>query len=294
MTTVAEVVEEVNATLHSYTGIREQVTYLTSEMSNTTLKMDVNNGSRVTQGYVEVGDELVEVNDVDEEVVTLLPDGRGRRQSEAQTHPKHTRVTNDPMFSQSGILRTLAHAVASMHPQLFRVKTTEIVFNPAKFSYELPEDVDRVLEVRYGTPGPSDVWPQAGRWNFIRSANSGDFPSGKALDVYEPITPGYTMHVTYAGPYGRVTSPEDTLEDLGIQESVRDVLLYGTCWRLAQGLTASRLHMHAVEQMARQEAVPPDAHTNLSRQFFSIYAQRLAEERRRLLALHPQQIHRTR
>lgn len=294
MTTVSEVLEEISSVLHAYTGVKEQMTYLTGELTSTDVSFPVHNSDRVSQGLAEVGDELVLVDDSQDGAVSLFPFGRAQQGSTAQDWPTNTPVVDDPLFPKVAILRDLQQIIDQLHPELFAVSTTSITFSPATFAYELPADVDRVLSVSFDIPGPSGVWPKARTWRTIKNANTTAFPSGKAIEVFEAITPGRQFHVVYAGPFGQIASTSDTLDGLGVPASVRDVLVYGVCYRMTQALEASRLHMYSIPQMARQEAVPAGAITNLSRQWYALFTQRKMEERKKLLDLNPLQIHRTR
>lgn len=293
MTTIRELVRDISFRLHSYTGIREQVTYLTSPIDADDTTLQVSNGARISRGLIEVDDELMLVEEVEGNEVKIYPFGRGREGSVATSHAVNTEVTNDPQLPKQSIFQAVRDTIVSLHPDLFQVKRATFVFNPAQFVYELPADVDRILEVTFDIPGPTGQWPRMYAWKFLTDANVDRYPSGKAIELGQAAYPGFTVQVTYAAPYGTPTSMDDTLESLGVQASVQEIVWLGTAWRATQILEPSRLTLQSVENMARAESVPPGAITNLARQWFAQFTLRKDEERRRLLTLHEQQIHRT-
>lgn len=293
MATVGELIRETLSWVHSFTGIREQVTYLTAPVNSTDLVLEVADGNRISRGLIEVDEELMLVEGVDANSVRIYPFGRGQEGSQATSHAAEAKVVNDPLFPVVNVLQAMKATVLQLHPDLFQVKAVEIDYHPARLAYELPADCDRVLQVTADIPGPTGLWPQVTRWRFEKGAAS-PYASGKVVEIYQPLVPGRKFRVVYAAPYGTPTSTTQDLADLGIQDSVQEVVLLGTAWRLTQTLEGQRLQMQSVEQLARQEAVPPGAATNLAKQIYAMYALRRDEERRRLLTLHPQQPHFTR
>lgn len=293
MTTIGELVDEISDLMHAYTGVQEQMTYLTAPIAADDLALAVQHPNRVTLGLIEVDTELMLVADVSAGTVQLFPDGRAEQGSVAASHSVNARVRNDPLYPKAQIFANIRETLLQIHPDLFQVKTTQIPYNPSQYQYNLPADLDRVLQITYQTPGPWKVWPKMPAWRIDKAANATDFASGKSLWIGRPITAGYKLQIEYAAPYGTPAAMTDTFASLGIQESIRDVLKFGTAWRLTQSGESARLQLHSMEQLARQEAVPAGANTNLAKQWYAMFAQRRAEERKRLLDLHPAQIHRT-
>lgn len=291
MTTIGDVVSEVSLMLHGLTGIRERMTNLATAIDADDVALNVANGNRITVGLIEIDEELMLVDSVDQNSVLLFPDGRAEEGTTAVSHALNARIVNDPIFPKIAIIRAIRDTVNEIHPDVYQVKTTTLTWSPARFTYELPADVDRVLEVKFDIPGPTGYWPYAGAWTYDPSADTTEYPTGKTLTVDEWITPGFRVHVTYAAPFGTVTTSTQDFTTLGIPESCRDLLIYGAAWRLTQSMEPSRLQMQAVEQFARQDAVPVNANTQLAKQWFAMYSSFRERERKRLLALRPMQIH---
>lgn len=294
MTTVANLIQNITQRMHSFTVVREQVTYLTTPVDADDTTLQVANGQRVARGLIEIDEELMLVDAVEGNEVRLFPFGRAQENSSAASHLVEAKVINDPLFPTVDVLRTIQDTVHQVCPELFQVKSTEIQYSSAQLTYPLPADVDRVLQITGDVPGATGMWPKLTHWRFERSASPTEYATGKSLDLYESMTPGFLFRVTYAAPYTVPVSTSDTLEDLGIQESVREVIELGATWRLTQYLETGRLQMQSIEQFARQEAVPPGSVTNLAKQLYAMFAQRKAEERNRLLQLNPAPMHFTR
>lgn len=294
MTTIAELIQQISFKLHGQTGIKEQLTYLTSAIDATATDLVVANGNQVHIGLIEVDSELMLVEAQDGNNVKLYPFGRGQEGTTAVAHAINAKVTNDPVFPTESIFKAIQEAILEISPDLFQVKKYEFPWNTTHVSYGLPADVDRVLQVSYDTPGPWKMWPKLSRWSYNSDASVADFTNGKSIEVYDGLIPGFNVQVTYAAPYTVPTTTSDTFASLGVQETMKDVIMFNVCWRLTQSLESSRLQIRSAESRSREEAVEAGAITNLARQFFAMYSQRFAEERRRLLTLHPAPVHWTR
>jgi len=55
--------DEISFILHSSTGVREMSTHVTTLVGATDLTIQVADSSRITRGLVELGDELIVVDD---------------------------------------------------------------------------------------------------------------------------------------------------------------------------------------------------------------------------------------
>ena len=294
MTTVGRLIDDISFRMHSYTGTREKVTYLTGGIDSDDVVMAVADASAVDRGLIEIDDELIRVSNVEDDgTVAIFPFGRGEAGTTATSHAMSVKVTNDPILSSKAVLDAVIETVEEISPELFQVKTTEFAYDATSIAFSLPADVDRILQVTADMPGVTRMWPEVCRWRFERSASAGEFATGKSLEIYEGLSPGYSVRVTYAAAYEIPATRADDLADLGIQDSVKEVIFLGACWRLTQYLEVQRLQLQTVEQMARQAAVPAGATVNLAKYFLSAYQLRREQERKKLLTLNPAQIHRT-
>lgn len=277
--------------LRSYTGVQEQVTYLTSACTDSDLTLSVDDSQAVSIGISELEDELIFVKVSQDGTLTVPPFGRGFNGTTAATHALNTMLVHDPVFPTVNIKQALNQAVQSTYPALYAVKTTTFTFAGSQAVYELPADCDKVLKVTYEATGASGYWPTISRWEFDQNA---DETTGKALVLHDAPEQGRTVKVVYQGTFTALSDPADTLAGIGFPESAADVLLYGATAQLLRFVDIARLQTGSVENVSRSDLVSPGAANNTANMLYAMYQQRLQEERRKLLDAHQPQMHFTR
>ena len=288
MSTLNDLIDSIAASLHSYTGVQEQATWLTADATADDLNLTVDQSDRIMRGISEVEDELVYVDVSDQGSLKLAPFGRGYRGSTAAAHAANAKVTFDPSFPRVEIRRAIDQCVAGLYPQLYQIKTTDLTASAVAVGYELPADCDRVLRVEaQRLSDPVDYWQPVSRWSFDPASPES---TGKALNVVEAWPPGSTLRVVYAAPFGTFSDGSDTLESIGLQESHADLILYCVAARMVRFLDPGRLQIQAVENLSRSTVVQVGDASKVANQLYAMYQQRLAEERSRLLRLTPSQI----
>lgn len=284
MTTFGDLVASIHSSLHSYTGVIEQVTWLTAALDSTATTVQVADSDAVTRGISEIDDELVYVTSSDGGGLTLPPFGRGYRGSTATSHLIDAPVTVDPAFPRVEIKRAINQCVQAMFPALWAVKTTDIVYdNMVQVGYALPSDAEGVIEVKVKNENdPEDYWAPLNHWEFDPSS-----PDGRVLNITIALRPGADIRVVYQGRFGEFTDDADTLEDKGLQETFADLILYSVTARMVRFLDPARLQVASVENLSRSQVVQTGDAGKLANQLYAMYQQRLIEERRRLLELQP-------
>lgn len=102
MSTLNELIDSVQSTLHGYAQDQEQYAslYAPAGATDLTLTVSAETAGEISRGLIEVDDELMLVQKVSQSdgVVTLLPGGRGFRGSVAATHSAGALVVNNPKF----------------------------------------------------------------------------------------------------------------------------------------------------------------------------------------------------
>lgn len=294
LTTVSNLVTQISDHLHSFTGFQEAVTYLTSDITNVALTIPVGHPTRITQGLIEIEDELIHVSDVGSTSVSAFPGfGRGANGSTQGSHVTNKKVTNDPLFPRIKIFDAIVACVLQIQPDLFRVKTAALFpASAVATTYGIPADVDRVLSVKWESLGPSKEWIEVKNWSIDHTADVVKFPTGKTLIVHESMQPGRNVQVVYAAKFTNPSSFSDLLTDLGLTPSMFDVLLYGVSYRMIQFLEPSRLQLKSVEQQARAQGIDVGGASKIAQQLYALYEARKREERIQLLKTYPQAIHR--
>lgn len=291
MTTFGDLVQQVKSLLHSYTGVQEQVTWLTSACDASQTSLSVDNSDAVSMGISEIDEELIFVSVSANNTLTLAPFGRGYNGTTAAAHALNAMVTFDPVFPVAEVKRAINQTLKACYPALYAVKTTTLTFSGAQATYELPADCDKVLRVSWEAVGPSQAWLTIPSWTFDSKAGTA---TGKSLTILDPPLPGRTVKVVYQASFSELSLDADTVTDAGFPESAVDVLLYGTTAKLVRFLDLSRLQTTSVENLSRSQLVGANDAGKIANQLLSIYQMRLAEERRKLLENDEPQIHFTR
>lgn len=291
MTTVDQFIDQVSAMLHSYTGTLEATTYLTGAVDATETTVPVSHPSYITRGLIEVGNELMHVDTVGETSALLFPFGRGAQNTTALPHAANDRVTNDPMFPRARIFDAFKRCIHNVQLDLFTVKETSFTYSTVRTSYEIPDDVVRILSVQYQVVGPTREWVNINNWDLDPNA---DTDTGKALILHECIQAGRTVQVVYAAALPVPETPSTNLEGIGIPDWLQSVLIYGTAWEMVQFLEPARLQLRAVEARTQAEGAPPGSASSLAKQLYAMYQLRLDGARKRLLQSNPSPKHYTR
>lgn len=288
MTTYADLVNSIHASLHSYANTQEQVTWLTSAVADTTsTTFAVNSSDAVQRGIAEIDDELVYVHTSDSGGLQLIPNGRGYRGSTAATHSLNATVTFDPAFPRHEIKKAINTAVDGLYPTLYQIKTTTFLFSTAVSGYDMPADCDGILELKWKVPSPLNDWQRLFQWGF--DTNSVD-SNGNKLSLFDVVLPGATVQVVYKSNFSDLVNDSDTFASVGLSESYVDLLSYAVTSRMLRFLEPARVQLRSVENVSRAQVVQAGDASKVANQLYAMYQQRLAEERRRLLELSPPQM----
>lgn len=291
MTTFGDLVKRARSALRSYTGVHEQVTWLTGSADSSQTTLTVNDSSQVSVGISEVEEELIYVSSAADGILSLAPFGRGYAGSTAAAHGVNAQVTYDPTFPIVEIKAAINNVVASLYPSLYQIKSTTFTFAGNQRTYELPADADQIVRVQYELTGSSGYWPVLDSWEFRRDSEEA---SGRAIALHALPQQGRTVKVTYQAPLGQFADDADTMADIGLAESAVDLLIYGVTAQMIRFLEPARLQVQTVENLTRQQLTPSGDPAKIANQLYAMHLQRVGEERRKLLALDPPQIYFTR
>jgi hypothetical protein len=288
MTTLGDLLSSVHMSLHSYTGLHEQTTWLTGSILSTDTTITVAGAEEVLRGVAEIEDELIYVHTTTGADLTLAPFGRGYRGTTAAAHAANTPVTFDPAFPKAEIRRSISQAVEALYPTLYRVTATNVTVEENTVGHDLPADCEHVIRVEANYPADPtiDNWVQYARWDFDPNSPVG---TGKILNIYQGLPLGTILRVTYAGKFGTFANDAATFASVGMPESYADLLTYSVTSRMVRFLDPSRLTLGTVENISRAQVVQAGDAGKLANQLYAMYQTRLAEERRRLLDLYPAQ-----
>jgi hypothetical protein len=294
MTTFSELTEEVLINLEGFTMRQDRTTYLTAAIDNNDLSMALASGDNIGKGILEIDDELIHVDSVDrsDRSAVISPFGRGYRGTTAAAHTINTKVTFAPTFPRISIKRAINDTLRAIYPNVYGVASTTFTFNASQNTYQLPAAAETILAVSWDSIGPSGEWLPIKRWRHDPMANSTDFANGNTITLNEPILPGRTVQVVYTKTPTALSSDADVFTTVtGLEETSRDLVVYGASYRMASFLDPGRLTFTSPEADANDQTRPFGSGTSTARYLYSLYQQRLQEETNRLNGKYPVRVH---
>ena len=280
--TFADLVSQTQQLLRSYVRDQEPTTWLKFDVADNARTFSVNDTSVISRGLVEVGSELVLVEDInaDNGTFTVPPFGRGMEGSKPAEHVAGTQVVVQPLYPRAAVANALNQTIMGLGSQLWGVDTVIFPASPTRVSYELPEDTERVLSVQWlqrRTPSKNVVY--ARDWNFDQQAN---WPTGEGLLLYEWPLPGDPITVVIGVP-PRQLEESDLFTDSMLPDTAFDVVMLGAASRL---ITTASTYMTATRAVGAQTTLgaqmDPQTPVNLGRYFYAQYQERLSQEVARL------------
>lgn len=260
---------------------------------DTTFTADSSTVSNISRGLAEIDEELILVKSYDRAsgVVQVMgaTNGRGAEGTVAASHAQHALITADPRFPRVRMREAVNDVLQALYPQLVVFSTTTISNISVVYEYGMPADALDVWAVADQTIGPSQVWMQAMNYRFNPTANPTAFPTGRSIQLFDPVTPGRAMFVKYTkAPTPLVNGSDDFAATTGLPERCVDLVVWGACARLLPAYEAARLQQTSVESTERAPLVPPSSATKTAQYYLAMYQQRLDEERNRMFQEHPQ------
>lgn len=290
MSTFKQLIDQVELNLSGYTMDQGEQTFLSGPITNSSLTFKVDEPKLISHGIIQVDDELMWVKKADNNTsdVTLSPLGRGYRSTVATSHLMGATVVDNPKFPRQRIRDILNVSIQETYPDLYVTKTSSFPYVAARYSYPLPVDAKGVLNVSWESIGPSKVWLPLRRFKFTARADATAFPTGKAIDLWNPVVPGRTVKVDYTTTPNVFTNDTDDFETAtGLESYAEEAVIYGACYRLVGWLESPRLQVLSVESTLRSPLVPNKAASDAGRFYFSMYQEALQRARRKLLQDNP-------
>lgn len=284
--TVATVIEKVRRQLLA--GHRTELNFLSGAMvtADTTITVSDATGGITRAGVVGIEDELLYVRSLSGQVATVV---RGHLGTTAASHASGTTVEVNPRFVRGDILDRMKEEVLSWPRELFQVPASASlsVSSTATRGYDLNiGDFYDILDVRRSPADTtSAVWPRVRSYEVVRNLPTANFASGTALFLKEyprigSATVASTILVTYAKAFTTSTFAEST--DLtgtcGLEESMLDLLQYGTAWRMMAAREVSRTDQSSQVEPRIKDEVPPMHAANTATALKRLRDVRMGEE----------------
>ena len=294
MTTFNELAEEVLINLEGFTMRQDRTTYLTAALSDSALSMSLASGDNIGKGILEIDDELLHIDSVDrsDRSAVISPFGRGYRGTTAAAHTINTKVTFAPSFPRISVKRAINDTLRAIYPNVYGVATYTFTFNASQNTYQLPVAAETIIAVSWDSIGPSGEWLPIRRWRHDPMAATTDFANGNSITINESVLPGRTIQVVYAKTPTPLSANADVFTTVtGLEETSRDLVVYGASYRMASFLDPGRLTFTSPEADANDQTRPFGSGTSTARYLYSLYQQRLQEETNRLNGKYPVRVH---
>ena len=294
MTTFNDLAEEVLINLEGFTMRQDRTTYLTAAIDSDDLTMALASGDNIGKGILEIDDELIHIDSVDrsDRSAVVSPFGRGYRGTTAAAHTVNTKVTFAPSFPRISVKRAINDTLRAIYPNVYGVATYTFTFNASQNTYQLPVAAETIIAVSWDTIGPSGEWLPIRRWRHDPMAATADFANGNTITLNEGIVPGRTVQVVYAKTPTPLSADADVFTTVtGLEETSRDLVVYGASYRMASFLDPGRLTFTSPEADANDQTRPFGSGTSTARYLYSLYQQRLQEETNRLNGKYPVRVH---
>lgn len=295
MTTFDEFVEATALYVSGFTSNQDQLTATTGPVTAGDFTITVTDGSIIPNGsLIEIDSELMWVQSVATNTLTIAPFGRGYRGTTVAAHSTGDRVTVAPAVPRAVIERAVNDTIKGVWPTVFGTGTTEFTFTGAVDTYLLPASAERVLSVSWDSLGPTGEWMPVRRWKVDQNASTTDFATGNSLSIFDPVVPGRTVRVVYTTVPVPLVSGDD-FTDSGLRDSCQDLVQFGAASRLvpwfdsgnAPGVSAEANYTAAIRGGGGGAVAT-------ARYFMQMYQLRLQEEAAALQTLFPVRSHYTR
>jgi len=304
----SDIVNEVLINLQGYTMQQDRATSLSSAITTTTTTtINVSSTADIGKGIIEIGEELIWIENFDRvaNTLTVSPWGRGYLGTTAATSATSSKVTISPTFPKSVVKRAINDTIRAMSTSIFAVKQLTFTYNAAITTYELLDGATNVtaqsvIAMNWQEVGPSKEWIPVRRWSFEPFADittwGGTAASpAQTVSIYDHITPGRTVKVLYATDAVVFESDSDVFTTkTGLPLSCKDVVVYGAIYRLLTFLDPARASQTSPQADEIDSKRNFGSTSTITRQIFALYSQRLAEEVKAQQNQFPTRAHYTR
>lgn len=294
MTTLNNLIDDVQLDLSGFTYRQDRVTYLVSAATTSDLILNVASTDNIGKGIIEIDDEMMWVDSYDRQAntITIAPFGRGYNGSTAAAHSSNSKVTITPTYPRYAVKRAINDTVNAVYPKVFATGSTAVSFLASRTTYSVPADAVQILSMAWQSVGPTKEWLPIRQWRWDPLAYASAFPTGKSVSIYDNILPGRTMNIIYAHIPTLMTSNTDDFENTtGLPASMKDVIVYGAAWRLSSYVDPARISISSPAADELDVKRPYGTGTNVTKNLQALYLQRLEEESLKQKLQYPTRVH---
>jgi len=304
----SDIVNEVLINLQGYTMQQDRATSLSSAITTTTTTtINVSSTADIGKGIIEIGEELIWIENFDRvaNTLTVSPWGRGYLGTTAATSAISSKVTISPTFPKYVVKRAINDTILAMGASIFAVKQLTFTYNAAITTYELLDgatnvSAQNILAMHWQEVGPSKEWLPIRRFSFQPYADIATWGGSTAnpaqtVSIYDYVTPGRTVKVMYAAAPTTFSLDSDVFTTkTGLPLSCKDIVVYGAIYRLLTFLDPARASQTSPQADEIDSKRNFGSTGGVARQILALYTTRLAEETQQQLQQFPPRVHYTR
>jgi hypothetical protein len=294
MTTLDNLIDDVQLDLAGFTYRQDRATYLVTAATSSDLILNVATTDNIAKGIIEIDDEMMWVDSYDRQsnTVTIAPFGRGYNGTTPAAHNLSAKVVITPTFPRQVVKRAVNDTIGAVYPKVFATGSTGVSFLASRTTYAVPADAIQILSMAWQSVGPTKEWLPIRQWRWDPIAYPSAFPTGKTVSIYDNVLPGRTMNIIYAKlPTALVNNADDFEGVSGLPTSMRDVIIYGAAWRLSSYLDPARNSITTPASDELDTKRPYGTGTTVTRNLQALYLQRLEEESLKQKLQFPTRVH---
>jgi len=305
MATLSDMINEVSINLSGYTLQQDRATHIVTDVAATAstiaapITLSLASTDSVGKGIVEIDEELFWVDNYDRvgNTATIAPYGRAYLGTTLAAHTAGTKVTIAPTFPRFVIKRAINDTISAIGSSIFAANKTTITSNLSTSAFRLPAtgnslNIRSILAVAYEAIGPSKEWIPIRNYRFDGNANSTAFTSEQTISIYDMITSGRTIQVVYStDPVPFTTNAQEFATQTGLPESCKDLVILGATYRLLSNLDPARASMVSPQADETDSKRPYGSSQSITRQVYTLFNQRLAEEIKNQQDKYPIRVH---
>jgi hypothetical protein len=280
VTTLGDLINDVLLAVEGWGMNQGRAAFLSGSMTNVATSFTVANADNLSEGVAEIDDELVYIQSVAGTTVTISADGRGYRGTTAAAHSSGARVTMNPLVPRAVVKQKINDTITGVYPALRGKDSTDFTYSGSVTTYNLPADLDEVIQVSYDAVAPTGEWPKVYHYTVDKNADTTAYAGGKSISIYSVVENGQTVRVVYTKKPSALSASGDLLTATGLADTARACIVAGAVWRLASFVGAAMLRqdsvaMDVVDDQGRQDPARVAAYLRAQ------YELELAEEKRR-------------
>lgn len=295
MTTFSDLQFEVLLQLEGFANDQSVIVKLQSPVTSeaTTLQTTgaaFSDGSGMSPGVWEIGDELVFVSEYNRSTGVATNVFRGWRGSVAAAHDANETVRNAPRFPLVQVKRAINDTVRGLFPRVPAVKTHDLTMSASRSRYELPADAQGVLGVSMQDSNEAYAWHPIRRWSFDPYPGA-DLDGKKAINIPDSYRSA-TVRVLYTAEGSPMSDNADVFDvTTGLPEFAREAVVWGAMWRLYSMVELGRGGFTSADQSMMNRNSDYGKATDIAKYLLGMYQQAVTDAESKVQDLYPAQKH---